>query len=52
MPLRYCIKCKRVICEGRAKFFIEPYHSMCNGCRGKALLAEGEKQEDAKKHDE
>ena len=48
MPLRKCNKCGKVICEGKAQFFIEPYHSMCNYCRDQALLAEGKKPGDAK----
>jgi len=52
MPLRHCTKCGKVICEGRAQFYLEPYRSMCNSCRDYALLSDGVRERDARETEE
>jgi RNA polymerase-binding transcription factor DksA len=40
MPLKHCIKCGKVICQARAKFYTPPFSDMCNECRDRELFKE------------
>ena len=46
--LRKCIKCGRIICEGRASYFQPPFSDMCNYHRIEALKEKYEKDENCK----
>jgi len=48
MALRKCIKCGRIICEGRASYFQPPFSDMCNYHRIEALKEKYEKDENCK----
>ena len=35
--MEYCMKCGKVVCQKRARLFVEPYNHMCNYCRDAEL---------------